>query len=180
MTNTKNGDIPNITLKATEQNEMFTTGSVNGRAAQGNGLYELSMDNFVLAKAQAEAFNVAYNEIPNNRAHAVNAEHAFRSAYSINKTAFVTAPVLSKVTAKNNEGTSTEWTLGTTKAAAEAVQAYTNKLVVDLNATTKVNAVEAAALYDMYIYVPEEYAASDVFNVTVDQAKQTFTVKRNS
>jgi len=179
LTNTKNGDIPNITLKATEQNEMFTTGSVNGRAAQGNGLYELSMDNFVLAKAQAEAFNVAYNEIPNNRAHAVNAEHAFRSAYSINKTAFVTAPVLSRVTAKNNEGTSTEWTLGTTKAAAEAVQAYTNKLVVDLNATTKVNAVEAAALYDMYIYVPEEYAASDVFNVTVDQAKQTFTVKRN-
>ena len=84
LTNTKNGDIPNITLKATEQNEMFTTGSVNGRAAQGNGLYELSMDNFVLAKAQAEAFNVAYNEIPNNRAHAVNAEHAFRSAYSIN------------------------------------------------------------------------------------------------
>ena len=48
-----------------------------------------------------------------------------------------------------------------------------------MNATTKVNAVEAAALYDMYIYVPEEYAASDVFNVTVDQAKQTFTVKRN-
>ena len=46
---------------------------------------------------------------------------------------------------RNNEGTSTEWTLGTTKAAAEAVQAYTNKLVVDLNATTKVNAVEAAA-----------------------------------
>ncbi|MCS2696111.1 hypothetical protein NXW27_00960 [Phocaeicola dorei] len=37
LTNTKNGDIPNITLKATEQNEMFTTGSVNGRAAQGNG-----------------------------------------------------------------------------------------------------------------------------------------------
>ena len=28
LTNTKNGDIPNITLKATEQNEMFTTGSV--------------------------------------------------------------------------------------------------------------------------------------------------------
>lgn len=28
LTNTKNGDIPNITLKATEQNEMFTTSSV--------------------------------------------------------------------------------------------------------------------------------------------------------
>ena len=47
----------------------------------------------------------------------------------------------------------TEWTLGTTKAAAEAVQAYTNKLVVDLNATTKVNAVEAAALYLSLIHI---------------------------
>ena len=41
LTNTKNGDIPNITLKATEQNEMFTTSNVNGRAAQGLSLIHI-------------------------------------------------------------------------------------------------------------------------------------------
>ena len=40
---------------------------------------------------------------------------------------------------------------------------YTNKLVVDLNATTKVNAVEAAALYDMYIYEKQCFIAYLLF-----------------
>ena len=175
LTNTKNADLSPIVLTAKGENgnDPLSIDGVNSRANTGNGLWELSMENKVVSKdSETAIWNAITKAETNEYAYAVNADHSFRSKYE-----------LQIQTAKAEDLTQLTMT-GLLNGKDKTYKAD----IADLNANTgdvkfktgkayTVEGVEKSALYDMYLSADQ--SDCDVFELSFDQDKHTFTIGKN-
>lgn len=187
LTNTNNKTLSNIALsaEASEIGNGLTIGNISGRAAvSGNGLYTLSMDDYILSESAAAAFDKELSDngalskaavdantvdITTAKAYAVNANNAARSAYNVAILTTNAAP-LSAIQI-GNDGTSKADltnTIDKAKATVNVGQTYT---IVESGSEN------AGLLFDSYFYISEK--DQKTFGVVCDDLNRTFTVKNN-
>ena len=182
LTNTKNADLSPVVLEATAESGDNPLSGTNGRAANtGNGLWTLSMNNTVVEKdKEGDIWDAIEKADDGNYVYSVNANHGFRSKYEL------------KVVTINAEKLET---LSITGVAADGKDAEFNGIIigtdtyksVDEDATRnitfktgkayEVRGVEGSALYDMYLTADK--SDTDVYGLTFDQDKHTFTIGKN-
>ena len=186
LTNTKNQTLSNIALDAEAEsaNDAITIGGINGRAANtGNGLFTLSMKQYILSKDDAKAFdkeltdNAKARDMDNTSvanfndcvAFAVNANNKARSAYNLPIGTKVAAD-LTKIQVKDMA--SSEATLAASNPTEKEIT-----VVVGKTYTIKEIADEAGLMYDMYFSLAE--VDKKTYGVTYDDLTHTFTVANN-
>ena len=139
---------------------------IMSRAAyQGNGLWTLKMDNTVIAEGDKDGVVKSIDDL----LYSVNAADAFRSAYSL-KVGKCAPYLLKTVDIQNDKETMDPVTIGTEKITAD----NTTKALYKVGQAYKVITNAESALYDMYLFVDE--SDKNVFGVTFDQDKHTFTI----
>ena len=179
LTNSKNETLNYVELTAKEYKE-YQTVSVQSKAAYGNGLYSLVLDNFVVAKANADDFaeELEAIEITDEAAgaaaesestktykgYAVNANSSYRTAYQV----VVNTGEAEKLT-KYNINADEAKDLG-----AETAGEFTE---IEVGKAYEVTFDKPAALYDMFFDVKDTY--KNAFGVTWDNATHKFTVGKN-
>ena len=186
LTNTKNQTLSNIALDAEAESadDAITIGGINGRAANtGNGLFTLSMKQYILSKDDAKAFdkeltdNAKARDMDNTSvtnfndcvAFAVNANNKARSAYNLPIGTKVAAD-LTKIQVKDMA--SSEATLAASNPTKKEIT-----VVVGKTYTIKEIADEAGLMYDMYFSLAE--VDKKTYGVTYDDLTHTFTVANN-
>ena len=160
LTTSQNNTLSHIVLKASEYTELLKS-----RAAYGNGLYKLKMDNTVLSANEAKDVNADLGKYM-NAYFAVNADRTIRTDYQVQMMGFAEAEDLKDLVVKALEGGTAG--VGSTNCVWEKVK---------VGQTYKVEAVEASSLYDMYFVVDD--ATKDAYDVVVDNENRTFTVNKN-
>ena len=179
LTNSKNETLNYVELTAKEYKE-YQTVSVQSKAAYGNGLYSLVLDNFVVAKANADDFAKELEAIEikgeaagaadggentkNYKGYAVNANSSYRTAYQVVVNTG-DAEELSKYNINADEAKD----LG-----AETAGEFTE---IEVGKAYEVTFDKPAALYDMFFDVKDTY--KNAFGVTWDNATHKFTVGKN-
>ena len=176
LTNTKNADLSPVVLNASasQDSDKKPMTNTNGRAAvTGNGLWTLSMENVKVEKnahadtwkAIVEARDAANGE---GYVYAVNANHGFRSKYEL---------TISTVDAEKLQQLSIEGVENTLTCGVD-VSKYNDKNVTFKTGTAyTVNAIQKSALYDMYLTADK--SDIEVYGLTFDQDKHTFTIGKN-
>ena len=186
LTNTKNQTLSNIALDAEAESadDAITIGGINGRAANtGNGLFTLSMKQYILSKDDAKAFdkelvdnakardmdNADVKDFKNSVAFAVNANNKARSAYNL-PIGTKEAADLTKIQVKDMA--SSEATLAASNLTKKEITVAVGKTY-----TIKEVADEAGLMYDMYFSLAE--VDQKTYGVTYDDLTHTFTVANN-
>ena len=173
LTNSKNETLNYVELTAKEYKEEYQTvpQTVQSKAAYGNGLYTLVLDNFVVAKANAgdfkeelEAIEVKDGEDTKYIGYAVNANSSYRTAYKV-----VVNTGEAEGLAKYNINADVDKDLG-----AETAEEFTG---IEVGKAYEVTFDNPAALYDMFFDVKDTY--KNAFGVTWDNATHKFTVGKN-
>ena len=171
LTNTLNQDAPSIKLKADaeDSDKALNNGNIAGRAANlGNGLYTLSMDNFVVAKDDVKGvYTDGLATINPETVYAVNAGYSCRSKYALNIVEAEACTLNNLVLSQGNSSTST-------KSMTDAT--LTSPFKAKVGVPVKVSGNADKAIYDMYLEVANEDAK---FQVTFDQENCTFTIGQN-
>lgn len=160
LTTSQNNTLSHIVLKASEYTELLKS-----RAAYGNGLYKLKMDNTVLSADEAKDVHADLGKYM-NAYFAVNADRTIRTDYQVLMMGFAEAEDLKELVVKALEGGTAG--VGSNDCEWEKVK---------VGQTYKVEAVEASSLYDMYFVVDD--ATKDAYDVVVDNENHTFTVNKN-
>ena len=164
LTNGKNKDVLAGKFTASPRDlseEDLKKDDIMSRAAyQGNGLWTLKMDNTVIAEGDKDGVVKSIDDY----LYSVNAADAFRSAYSLK--VGECAPYKLKNVGIQNDGETMQAVIGT--EANTTVQLY------KVGQAYKVITNAESALYDMYLAVDE--SDKNVFGVTFDQDKHTFTI----
>ena len=181
LTNTKNVDVTPIVLSANTSQDSndnpMTAGEVNTRAAvTGNGLWTLFMENQIVKKGNEPAkvwANIQSLEAT-KYVHAVNANHAFRSEYKLTVHG-IDAESLTQLSIRGVEATYTT-NIGGNNHTTEGANAG-NDITFKTGTAYKVNGVQASALYDMYLTADQ--SDRDVYGLSFDQDKHTFTIGKN-
>ena len=193
LTNTKNENLLPVVLTASasqdSNNPPMGTGDINSRAAvTGNGLWTLSMPNQTVAKNDnddvwdeiEDAETNANGSSANPYVYALNANNAFRSKYELTVKRIapedLTNLTLRGVGTNEDAQTFTAGVNGTynTKDISSTSPTETSFKV---GVAYKVNAVEASALYDMYLTADDSDVK--VYGLTFDQDAHTFTIGKN-
>ena len=181
LTNTKNADLYPVVLTAAasqdSNNPPMDVDDVNTRAAvTGNGLWTLTMANTVVGKnVQADTWAAIQKAADDEYAQAVNADHGFRSRYEL-KVACIAPEELDQLSIKGVEGTFTT-DLGETTSTDMGTPATADDITFKTGVAYKVNGVQASALYDMYLTADQ--SDRDVYGLSFDQDKHTFTIGKN-
>ena len=170
LTNGKNKDVlaGKFTASPTDLSEedLKTNTDLMSRAAyQGNGLWTLKMDNTVIAEGDKDGVVKSIDDY----LYSVNAADAFRSAYSL-KVDECAPYKLKTVNIQNDDETMPWVTIGERGISP----ANTTVELYKVGQAYKVITNAESALYDMYLAVDESDA--NVFGVTFDQDKHTFTI----
>ncbi len=202
LTNTKNENLNPVILNAVGDpngDGPMDAGQVNGRAAvAGNGLWVLSMANQTVAGNQNTATWKAITEA-RDAVFAVNANNAFRSKYELNVKAIDPQDLTDLYIKGESEGADKTFDFDIQQTNVTYTDQYgdnqnvplksdyakgvTSLGVRDQNITFKTNkaykveAVEASALYDMYLTADK--SDCDVYGLSFDQDKHTFTIGKN-
>ena len=180
LTNTKNKTLSNIVLTALPENgdNAIDMEDIGNRAANtGNGLYTLGMEQYILAKDNAAAFDKELKEMAKATgdasdideciAFAVNANNKARSAYGV---AIITAESASMtgVQVKEIEGSKALFTDSEAK-----------KITVKVGKEYTIDELgkEAGLMFDMFFSLSEK--DQKTYGVKVDNLKHTFTVTNN-
>ena len=188
LTNTKNQTLSNIALDAEAESadDAITIGGINGRAANtGNGLFTLSMKQYILSKDDAKAFdkeltdnakardmdNTGVTDFNDCVAFAVNANNKARSAYNLPIGTKVAAD-LTKIQVKDMASSEVTLAATTSNLAKKEIT-----VVVGKTYTIKEIADEAGLMYDMYFSLAE--VDKKTYGVTYDDLTHTFTVANN-
>ena len=171
LTNTKNADLSPVVLSATAESGDAPLSDTNGRAANtGNGLWTLGMDNVVVNKdVQGDTWTAITTAEDGKYVHAVNANHGFRSKYEL-KVKTIAAEDLEELKIKGVENT---FTCG----VAETADTEDSDITFKTGKAYTVEGVEASALYDMYLTADKSDV--EVYGLTFDQDKHTFTIGKN-
>ena len=172
LTNTLNQDAPSIKLKADaeDSDKALDNSNIAGRAANlGNGLYTLSMDNFVVAKDDVKGvYTDGLATINPETVYAVNAGYSCRSKYALNIVEVKACTLKNLVLSQGNSSVSTD------DMSDDDLTGTTFKAKVGV--PVKVSGNADKAIYDMYLEVANEDAK---FQVTFDQENRTFTIGQN-
>ena len=160
LTNSQNITLSHIALKASEFKGLLKT-----RAAYGNGLYTLKMDNTVFTSDEAKEVNADLAKYF-NAYFAVNADRTIRTDYKIEMGGFALGEKLTDLTVKNLQGAIAG--VGSSSCTWENVK---------VGETYTVDAIQASSLYDMYFVVDD--ATKNAYDVVVDNENHTFTVNKN-
>ena len=170
LTNSKNETLNYVELTAKEYKK-YQTVYAESKAAYGNGLYTLVLDNFVVAKANADDFaeelkaiEVKDGDDTEYIGYAVNANSSYRTAYEV-----VVNTGEAEGLTKYNINAEADKDLGA-KTAGE----FTG---IEVGKAYKVTFDKPAALYDMFFDVKDTY--KNAFGVTWDNATHKFTVGKN-
>ena len=170
LTNGKNKDVLAGKFTASprdlSEDDLKNNTDLMSRAAyQGNGLWTLKMDNTVIAEGDKDGVVKSIDDY----LYSVNAADAFRSAYSL-KVDECAPYKLKTVDIQNDDETMEPVAIGTEKISDDntTVQLY------KVGQAYKVITNAESALYDMYLFVDE--SDKNVFGVTFDQDKHTFTI----
>ena len=181
LTNTKNADLYPVVLTAAasqdSNNPPMGVDDVNTRAAvTGNGLWTLTMANTVVGKnVQADTWAAIQKAAKDEYAQAVNADHGFRSRYEL-KVACIAPEELDQLSIKGVERTFTT-DLGKTTSTDMGTPTTADDITFKTGVAYKVNGVQASALYDMYLTADQ--SDRDVYGLSFDQDKHTFTIGKN-
>ena len=191
LTNTKNQDLNPIVFQASPEDgdDPMGIGQMQGRAGnQGNGLWTLTMENVVVDKNDVSATQaeIAKATVSGSEwAYALNAGHASRSKYSL----YVNTGTAKSLSAINLSQSKSQLDNGGSKVpgatdenvsgniSLSSTSAVTATGDYKVGIPVKVNGYEAAALYDMYLEVSQ--TDRDVYGITFDQDKHTFTIGKN-
>ena len=203
LTNTLNKDVEPIVFTAspsqTDGNAM-TGSEVNGRAATtGNGLWALSMANQVVAKDDNEDVWDAIKKSEGDTkdaavVYALNANHGFRSKYQLTVqrinpeelTGFSIKGIEEKNATDDTFDFDVEENYVTYKGQSSPLKSdyldgdqagSDQNITFKTNVEYTVNAVQASALYDMYLTADESDV--EVYGLTFNQDKHTFTIGKN-
>ena len=191
LTNTKNENLLPVVLTASasqdSNNPPMGTGDINSRAAvTGNGLWTLSMPNQTVAKNDNDDVWGEIEDAETNGSsanpyvYALNANNAFRSEYKLTVKRIdpeeLTNLTLRGVDTNEDAQTFTAGVNGTydTKNISST---STTETSFKVGVAYKVNAVEASALYDMYLTADDSDVK--VYGLTFDQDAHTFTIGKN-
>ena len=193
LTNTKNENLLPVVLTASASQDSndapMGTEDINSRAAvTGNGLWTLSMPNQTVAKNDngdvwdeiEDAETNTNGSSANPYVYALNANNAFRSEYKLTVKRIdpeeLTNLALRGVDTNEDAQTFTAGVNGTcnTKDKSSTSPTATSFKV---GVAYKVNAVEASALYDMYLTADDSDVK--VYGLTFDQDAHTFTIGKN-
>ena len=180
LTNTKNKTLSNIVLTALPENDddAIDMGHIGNRAANtGNGLYTLGMEQYILAKDNAAAFDKELketakatdnaNKIDECIAFAVNANNKARSAYGV---AIITAESASMTGVQVKE---------IEKSKVLFTNSEAKKIIVKVGKEYTIDELkgEAGLMFDMFFSLSEK--DQKTYGVKVDNLKHTFTVTNN-
>ena len=197
LTNTKNENLNPVVLNAVGDpngDGPMDANQANGRATvAGNGLWVLSMANQTVAGNQNEATWKAVTDA-GSAVFAVNANNAFRSKYELNVKAIDPQDLTDlyiKGESEDDDKTfdfkieeaqvTVDGVTGPYKSDYEWLPTLTGKddqnITFKTNKAYKVEAVEASALYDMYLTADK--SDCDVYGLSFDQDKHTFTIGKN-
>ena len=170
LTNGKNKDVlaGKFTASPTDlsDDDLKNNEDLMSRAAyEGNGLWTLKMENTVIAEGDKNGVVKSIDDF----LYSVNAADAFRSAYSL-KVDECAPYLLKTVDIQNDDETMDPVAIGTEKVTAN----NTTQALYKVGQAYKVITNAESALYDMYLFVDE--SDKNVFGVTFDQDKHTFTI----
>ena len=180
LTNTKNKTLSNIVLTALPENDddAIDMGHIGNRAANtGNGLYTLGMEQYILAKDNAAAFDKELKEMAKATddasdideciAFAVNANNKARSAYGV---AIITAESASMTGVQVKE---------IENSKAQFTDSEAKKITVKVGKEYTIDELdeEAGLMFDMFFSLSEK--DQKTYGVKVDNLKHTFTVTNN-
>ena len=154
LINAKNETLSKVTLRGVEYKDY----EPKGRAAYGNGLYSLVIDNFIVVKDDVDGFTENYIAHVGKK-HAVNINNVYRTEYAAEIKPFGTAKQLGSA-----------WIGGTNIDNA-------NVTGINVGQEYKVTFDNQPALYDMFFYVDAEYV--NEFGITWDNATHKFKVGKN-
>ena len=176
LTNTKNADLSPVVLNASasQDSDKKPMTNTNGRAAvTGNGLWTLSMENVKVEKnAHADTWKaiVEARDAANGDgyAYAVNANHGFRSKYGL---------TISTVDAEKLQQLSIEGVENTLTCGVDVSKYNDVNITFKTGTAYTVNAIQKSALYDMYLTADK--SDIEVYGLTFDQDKHTFTIGKN-
>ena len=185
LTNTKNHTLSNLKLAAAatqdSNNGAISINGINGRAAvTGNGLWTLYMNQFVLDKDAAKAFDKDLADNTGSIAYAVNANLAARSKYNVvvgrsNADALKSVQVL-KATGDR------EAALGGTKKSITVNVGQTYKVTegttwphADVDAERRFS--QDGLMWDMY-FSAASATAVETYGLVFDHLNRTFTVTK--
>ena len=185
LTNTKNHTLSNLKLAAVatqdSNNGAITIDGINGRAAvTGNGLWTLYMNQFVLDKDAAKAFDKDLADNTGSTAYAVNANLAARSKYNVvvgksNADALKSVQVLKA--AGDNEAV-----LDGTKKSITVNVGQTYKVTegttwphADVDAQRRFS--QDGLMWDMY-FSAASATAVETYGLVFDHLNRTFTVTK--
>ncbi|WP_083580618.1 PL29 family lyase N-terminal domain-containing protein [Bacteroides ilei] len=180
LTNSKNETLPGIIFEANEYKDYVTSGNIDSRAGYGNGLYTLSMK--PLEVKNEDAVTDDYKSILTSGSHsilyALNAQNACRGKYQFAVSLASATADFSSYTIDDDETNLVK--LGNPTLISNETKAYTYS---ETSYSQKVDAKVAhsvavtddmSEIYDMWL-TAEDYDV-DLFNLTFDQEKHTFTI----
>ena len=203
LTNTLNKDVEPIVFTASPSQtdgSAMTGSEVNGRAATtGNGLWALSMANQVVAKDDNEDVWDAIKKSEGDTegaavVYALNANHGFRSKYQLTVqrinpeelTGFSIKGIEEKNATDDTFDFDVEESYVTYKGQRSPLKSdyldgdqagSDQNITFKTNVEYTVNAVQASALYDMYLTADD--SDREVYGLTFNQDKHTFTIGKN-
>ena len=170
LTNTVNHTLSNLKFAATpsvDSNYPLTTENVAGRAAvTGNGLWTLYMNQFVLDKDAAKAFDKDLADNTGSKVYAVNASLTARSKYNVT---VGTAAAASLSTVKIVNMANSDATLG----------GNATTITVNVGQTYKIDEItsEDGLLWDMY-FSAASATVVETYGLVFDHLNRTFAVTK--
>ena len=180
LTNSKNETLPGIIFEANEYKDYVTSDNIDSRAGYGNGLYTLSMK--PLEVKNVDAVTDDYKSILTSGnysiLYALNAQNACRGKYqfAVSLTT-ATANFTSYIIDDDDDhlvGIGKPALIsGETKAYTYSETSYSQKVDAKIAHSVAVND-DMSEIYDMWL-TAEDYDV-DLFNLTFDQEKHTFTI----
>ena len=186
LTDSKNSNIAPLvfTANASQDSDGDPMGSagMNGRAAvTGNGLWTLTMENQTVAKNSDDNTWKAIKKADDDEyVYAANANNAFRSEYRLTIQQIDAEKLQSLyITGVDNNEKAKDFEIddlnqpATSEFSSKAEDGVTFKV----GKAYEVKAIEASALYDMYLEVDD--SDREVYGITFDQAAHTFTIGKN-
>ena len=177
LVDSQNNIPSNVDFTASENKELIT------RAAYGNGLYKVNMNQTTLKDQNAlRVFTAQFAAGDNKRVYALNANESFRSAYlytvGVGEAAdFVFAPIYLN---SDNKAITNDKAIGNglDVTATTATTGNPNKtIVVNAGEANTLFVKDDSRLYDMWLSAPTEYV--NEFGLMFDQAVPSFTITKN-
>ena len=186
LTDSKNSNLNPLVFAASASQDSnsgpMSEGAMNGRAAvTGNGLWTLKMQNQTVAgNSDENTWKTLKKADDNAYVYAANANNAFRSEYRLTVQQIDAEDLESLyITGVDNAEQAKDFIIDDLNQAAtpEFSSKDEDGVTFKVGKAYKVNAVEASALYDMYLEVDD--SDREVYGITFDQDAHTFTIGKN-